>query len=350
MPRLPDGFESAGPFPWITQKILAGEMISCSRLEDLPPEAGKDVESARVLGGRSGVTIPLKFGGTVVGGVSFSSTTSGKTWSAEVLQRLRLIAEIFGNALERKRSASAMRRVNEELHKVSNVVMMGELTASLAHELNQPLGAIRSNAQAAMRLLSAEKPDFAEIRGALADIVRDNARAVDTVRHVRAMFKRREAERSHLDIREVLREVERILRYDAKSKGVSFTLHLGPSIPLVAADRAQISQAIICLVLNAFDAVSEVARARDVAVSAWPSPSEAELHVAVRDTGNGINPEVMPRLFDAFFTTKQNGMGMGLAIAKSIIENHDGQLSARNTEGGAIFEFVLPAAAVDDTN
>jgi signal transduction histidine kinase len=192
-------------------------------------------------------------------------------------------------------------------------------------------------------MLGAENPDLTEVRAALDDVIRDNARAVEVLQNVRALFRRDQPQKSRLDPKQVLMDVERILRHDAKMKKISLTLDPVASLPPVVGDRTQLMQALINLVLNAFDAVSgENDGPRQVVLSA-SQPEAGHVRVAIRDSGKGIDPTIMPRLFDAFFTTKQTGMGMGLAIARSIIEKHSGRLWAtQNGDRGATLQFVLP--------
>jgi predicted ATPase/signal transduction histidine kinase len=266
------------------------------------------------------------------------------------LKNAQLYADLREENIERRKaeeelrqSTHALHQLQEEVRQASRAAMMGELTASLAHELNQPLGAILSNAQAARRLLAGKKPNVEEANAALDDVIRDDARAADIIRNIRALFQRNKVEMSLLDLRQILLDVEHLLRSDASTKEISFRLDLPPSLPTVVGNRTQLIEVLINLVSNAFDSLRESADGRHEVELCASQREAARVHIAVRDSGKGIDPETMPRLFDAFFTTKPKGMGMGLTIARSIIENHGGRLWAtRNPDRGATLEFELP--------
>jgi signal transduction histidine kinase len=329
--------------PWAKRKMLAGETVVMPSVDALPEDAAVDRESLRRYGPKSNVMIPIRVGGVIVAAVAFGALYRERSWSPQIVRRLQMVAEIFGFALERKRVIIEMLQLRNELTYISRVNTMGELAASLAHEINQPLAAIRSNAEAIQSMLEAEIPDLDEVKAAVADIVSDDARAGDTIRRLRALFRREELAHSELDLGELLLEVSRIIRSDAVIRKVSLNLDLRQPLRTVLADRIQIQQAIINLLLNAFDAVSEEEEnSREVTLSALAEDSGC-IRVIVRDSGRGIEPDALPRIFDAFFTTKPGGLGMGLAISRSIVEAHGGRLSVSSNLGhGTTFEITLP--------
>jgi signal transduction histidine kinase len=335
--------DDTSSYPWLTRKVLTGEVVVISRLNDLPEEASKDRESFRRDGNQSNLTIPLRVGGVVVGAALFGTLNFEKQWSEHDINRLQLVAEIFGNAFERKRAEAQIRQLSEELRQVSQVVTMGELTASLAHELNQPLGAILNYARAVRRMLAAENPDLAKIDGALAEIIRDDARAVEIVRHVGTLFRRDEAKIERVDIGQLFVDVVQIVSATAKMKHILLATEADTSLPVINGNRLHFTQVLLNLLFNAFDAVCESGAQREVTLSAIAGPNEVRL--SVRDSGKGIDPVIAPRIFEPFFTTKATGMGMGLAIVRSIIENHGGEIRARpNRDQGTTFELTLPIA------
>jgi PAS domain S-box-containing protein len=244
----------------------------------------------------------------------------------------------------RKAAELEAQRHRDELAHVSRFSMMGQLASALAHELNQPLGAILRNAEAAELFLQASPPDLQEVCAILADIRKDDQRAGAVIDRMRALLKRREFQWSELDLNALVEDVAGLLCIDAEARRVKLTLELALSAPPVRGDRVQLQQVLLNLILNAMDAVSGCeAGKRFVAVRVRPGGAWAE--VAVSDTGYSIPEENFKRLFEPFFTTKPNGMGLGLAISHTIIEAHGGRLWAKNNpEAGATFCFTVPVA------
>jgi signal transduction histidine kinase len=340
---IPEALSAVEVLPWLTNRLLAGETVVVDDVEDLPPEAAKDLEFARTVQCKSSVAVPLRIGGVVTGAVTFDAVIHAHTWSKQTVQRLRLIAEVFGNALERARAVAEIRQLRNEMGQTSRMAMMGELTASLAHELNQPLGAILNNAQAARRFLVAKKPDLGEVEAAIEEIICDNSRAVQTMSNVRALFRRDQIEMSPVDPRQILLEAKRALTVEAASKGISLDLNLPNSLPIVVGNRAQLLEVLMNLVTNAFDSICDEGDGPRVVNLSARDLEDGRIQMAVRDWGKGIDAETMPRLFDNFFTTKAKGMGIGLRIARSIVQNHGGQIWAtNNADQGATLAFELP--------
>jgi PAS domain S-box-containing protein len=244
----------------------------------------------------------------------------------------------------RKKAELEEQRHRDELAHVSRVSMMGQLASALAHELNQPLGAILRNAEAAELFVQASPPDLQEVRAILADIRKDDQRAGEVIDRMRALLKRRESQWSELDLNAVAEEVAGLLRFDAEARRVKLTLELSRSVSGVRGDRVQLQQVLLNLILNAMDAMNECEAGRRC-VEIGVRPREGEVEVAVSDSGHGILAANVKRLFEPFFTTKPSGMGLGLAISHTIIQAHGGRLWAENNpDGGATFRFTLPVA------
>ena len=210
--------------------------------------------------------------------------------------------------------------------------------------MNQPLGAILRNAEAAELFLQASPPDVQELRAILADIRRDDQRAGEVIDRMRALLKRQESHWSELDLNAVTEEVAGLLRFDAEARRVKLTLELSRAVPGVRGDRVQLQQVLLNLILNAMDAMNGCEAGRRY-VAVRVRPREDAVEVAVSDSGHGILTDNVKRLFEPFFTTRPSGMGMGLAISRTIIEAHGGRLWAENNpEGGATFYFTLPVS------
>jgi signal transduction histidine kinase len=244
---------------------------------------------------------------------------------------------------ERKRSEDALDRLRLDLAHVSRVSTLGQMAASIAHEINQPLAGIVINGNASLRWLAAESPNLDEAREATRRIVRDGQRAGDVITRLRSLFQRRGSLKERLGIHEVVQEVIAITRGDVQKGGGTIRTHMADDLPLVRGDRVQLQQLMLNLIMNAVEAMSEVHdRPREIVISTQRGEG-SEVLVQVQDSGVGLDPEAKEKLFDAFYTSKSVGMGMGLAISRSIVEHHGGRLWAAANDGpGATFLFTIP--------
>jgi PAS domain S-box-containing protein len=471
VPPLPAGVElPRSIYPWAYEKLTEKhEVVSISRLDDLPAEANADRQTCIEWGIRSYVNIPILIC-DYVDIIHVSSVKSERVWPEELFPRLRLLGEIFVNALERKRSEEAVkeseakyrslyesmmdgyvlvgldgrilkynesyrgitgyepeellrlsypditpekwhtaeqeiierqvlargysevyekeyrkkdgtvfpielrtfllrdemgsnigmwaivrditrrklieseaRKLREDLAHVTRVSTLGELTSSLAHEINQPLAAILSNAQAAQRFLSQDKPDMKEVAEILGDIVRDDNRAAEVIRKIRSLLKKEETRYETLSLNDVIDEILNVVRNDTALTAVSIEKEYDPSLPSVWGDRIQLQQVILNLVLNAAEAMKEAGT--DVRMlNVRTSKQDGRFaKVFIRDVGPGIEENSASRLFEPFYTTKAGGMGMGLAISKDIVKSHKGEIRVEsNTDKGTTFSFTVP--------
>jgi C4-dicarboxylate-specific signal transduction histidine kinase len=236
-----------------------------------------------------------------------------------------------------------LRKAQAELAHVTRLTTMGELAASIAHEVNQPLAAVITNGNASLRWLSAQTPNLDEAREAVRRIIRDGHRAGEVIQRVRALLKKTDPQKAWLDINDVIREVLTLAHNEVGRHRVSLRTELAAGLPSVLGDRIQLQQVILNLVMNGMEALSSVAdRSRELLIRSGTHEPQS-IFVAVRDSGIGLDSQTLDRMFDAFFTTKPEGMGMGLSISRTIIEAHGGRLWAAPHDGpGATFQFTLP--------
>ncbi len=254
------------------------------------------------------------------------------------------VIEFVGTVMdvtERKRAEEDLREAQANLARVSRVTTMGELTASLAHEIRQPIAAAVTNAKTCLRWLGRDQPDVAEAREAASRIVTDVTRAADIISSISLLFKKGALQRELVDVNELIREMIVLLRSEATRYSVSIRTDLAENLPKVMADRVQLQQVFMNLMLNGIDAMKATADGGELTIKS--EASDGQLLISVSDTGVGLPPAQTEQIFRAFFTTKDNGTGMGLPISRSIIESHGGHLWVAGASGcGATFQFTLP--------
>jgi len=257
--------------------------------------------------------------------------------------RIEFVGAVM-DVTERKRAEDALREAQANLARVSRVTTMGELTASLAHEIKQPIAAAVTNAKTCLRWLGRDQPDVPEAREAAARIIKDVTRASDIISSISLLFKKGALRRELVDVNELIREMIVLVRSETTRYSMSIRTELAEDLPKVMADRVQLQQVFMNLMLNGIDAMKETTGGGELTIES--EAGDAQLLISVSDTGVGLPPEQVEQIFKAFFTTKDKGTGMGLTISRSIIESHGGRLWATGAPGsGATFQFTLPATA-----
>ena len=288
---------------------------------------------------------PILLGGEVLGVMEFFSYEIRQP-DQDLLDMMATIGSQIGQFIERKRAEDALHHAQMELAHVTRVATLGEMTASIAHEVNQPLTAVIANANASLRWLAAATPNLDEARDAVSRILRDGNRAGEVIARIRALVQKTDTEKVRLDINQTVQEVVLLMQNEAVRKGVAIRMDLAAHVPSVWGDRIQLQQVILNLVMNGIEAMDTVTdRPREMLIRSCEHESD-QLLVAVQDSGIGIDRANLGKIFDAFYTTKPQGMGMGLAISRSIVENHGGRLWAIPNDGpGATFQFTLRLVA-----
>jgi len=290
------------------------------------------------------------FAGEEINHAEWVPTPSGPKYTAISLSPLRPDGQRVDAALviardltDHMRASEALREAQTELAHVNRVTTMGQLTASIAHEVSQPIAATVANAHAALRWLDAQPPDQEEVRLALDDIIKDGKRAGDVIGHIRAIVRNVPPRHDRLDINEAILDVIELTRSELVRKGISLQTEFARGLPSIRGDRIQLQQVILNLIMNAAEAMNDASEhSRDLLIGT-AADKPGGVRVEVRDSGPGLSQESLGRLFDPFYTTKRGGMGMGLSICRSIIEAHGGQVGATaNVPRGAAFHFTLP--------
>jgi signal transduction histidine kinase len=245
---------------------------------------------------------------------------------------------------DRMRAEEELRQAQSDLARINRVTTLGELTASLAHEVNQPIGGILLNANVCLRKLGRDNPDLDDARAAVTRIQRDAQRAADIIGRIRSRFEKGALTREVLDVNEIVQETVALLRSEAVRHNISVRTELAVNLPQIVGDRVQLQQVAMNLIVNSLEAMKDVDGKRELAITSQRGENE-QILVSFTDTGIGLPPQLAEQIFDPFFTTKPHGTGMGLRISRSIIESHGGHLwAASPPEHGATFYLSLPPA------
>jgi PAS domain S-box-containing protein len=244
---------------------------------------------------------------------------------------------------DQKRAEEALRQAQSDLARINRVTTMGELAASLAHEVGQPISGAITNADVCLRKLARRRPDLDGVRAAVARIARDGQRAAQIIGRIRSQFQKGSPNQEALGVSEIIRETVALLRDEAVRYGISVRTELAPDLPEIVGDRVQLQQVAMNLIVNGIEAMKDVDGTREMVIKSQRT-EDGQILVSVSDTGLGLPPEFEEQIFDAFFTTKPHGTGMGLRISRSIVESHGGRLWAASSPGrGATFHLSLPA-------
>jgi len=344
------GFEPhpTGPFntqlTWFFDELRAGRIIALPEMPDgLPAQAVAEAEYCRRTGLRSHLSIPLRAGGRTAGVLSFAGFRRSRSWPAEVIIRLGIIGEMFIGAMRRARVEEEAQQLRARVWHADRVSRVSALSSALAHEINQPLCAILSNAQAALANLDRGEVRPEEIREILQDVVRDDKRAADTIRTMRAFLRHDNGGRERIDVAAAMQDVLHLLAAEFRSKAIRIEARLEPDCWTIA-DKTQIEQVALNLLLNAAAAMESSPAGERLLQLSSARTGDGRIAVKVRDAGVGIAPENLEMVFEPFWTTRKEGLGLGLAICRSIIETHDGNILVEpNADRGVTFRFELAA-------
>ena len=253
----------------------------------------------------------------------------------------QLMSRVRRSLENQKRAEETLRSSQAELAHVTRVMTMGEFATSIAHEINQPLSAIVNNGSACLRWLDGDAPNLSEAREAARRIVRDGNRAAEVITRIRELLRKTETEKWPLDINQTISDIVALTKREAIENGVDLRMELASDIPPVLGDRVQLQQVILNLLMNGIEALASMNGQRELLIYTRQDQTDKVL-IAVRDSGAGIDQDSLVKIFDAFYTTKPHGMGMGLAISRSIVEDHGGELWAVPNDGpGTTFQFTL---------
>lgn len=336
-------------YPWCWENLKRGEPIMISALSEMPEAAAVDLENMRRNGVQSFVAAPVRIKGDFRFVFTLTCLKRRCRWHPKLVHRIQLVGQLLGNALHRKemeshlsKLASESRQFRDELSHRDRIGTVGALTAALSHEINQPLTAIISNAQAALHLLARDAAVRSEMNQILTDILSDGKRAGEIIHNIRRMLKKEERHHEWFDLNAVVGNVLQLTKAEAVSHQTAVKTDLAPDPAPVWGDPVLIQQVILNLILNAMEAMADrTAQPAGIMIQTRNEPNHIAVHVC--DSGAGIFDPMQQDMFQPFFTAKPGGLGIGLILCRSIIEAHGGSMSAENRpEGGACFSFRLP--------
>lgn len=340
-PPLRLNVATKGNLPWADQQIRDGKSFRFTSLSDLPPEAARDREILFQYGTKSNVTFPLITHGKIFGALAFATLVAERAWTEEEVSSLELISQIFSHAIGKRRAEESAEQLRDEIRRSSRASVLGELAATLAHEINQPLTTILSNAQAARRFIANGSTDTREILAILDDIIHADKRAAEVIRNLREILSDEPLRRELLCLNQLVTEACTLCSNDVAGEGVELIFAPCHPAPQVQLARVEIHQLLINLITNAGHAMRETPQDRR-RILIQTECDDGMIHLQVRDHGHGIPPTHLDRIFEPFHTTRSDGLGMGLAICRRIAHAHGGTLKAANESEGAVFTLSLP--------
>ena len=336
--------------PWVQSRLGNGQLVALESLTTLPADAMADRHAFESLRIRAAIVTPFMSRAALRGALLVAADEE-RSWHETEIDQVRLLAEVLANASLREEAEFEVQRLRHELARVARVVSMGELTTSLAHELNQPLTGILSNAQAAARHLDSGQPSLSEVRAIVSDIIDDDRRARDVITRMREMLARRDVAQEVVDMNAVVRDVAILVTSESIIRNVSIMLTFAPQPARVVGKRVELQQSILNVVTNAMEAVADrrlADRVVDVRVEVADSgetDESSEVVISVADYGEGFPLGSEEFVFEPSFGMQASGVSMDLAVARSIVENHSGRIAATNiSSGGAVVTIALPCA------
>ncbi len=332
---------------WLRGELLAGRVIALPDLpHGLPPEATVETERCRLQGVRSHLSIPLRVGERVVGALSFAGLERRPSWPPEAIRRLVIVGELMATAIDRVRIEHESRALRERLWHADRVARTSALASAFAHELNQPIAAILSNAQSELRYAESGRSTSTSMREVLEAIVRDVHRASDTIRAVRRLLRRDEGAREPVDVGDALREVVQLLHSELVQRRIRVELRVAADVR-VPGNRPQLQQVAFNLVQNAMQAMADVPADDRLLRIDVGEDADGRARIRVQDSGPGVPPSSAGSIFEPLWTSRPDGLGFGLAICRAIVESHGGTIElAPSSSGGATFDIDLPTIDV----